>query len=200
MTTGNPSNRAKATPRASRKAAEVPKDKGGGTQRNTDVEARTIGTETEVAPGPPPLDTAAVARVVPRVEISTVELVSAHFERRDDGPFPMLSIESAIPEMGIDVDWDLRENFLGCVITFGTIFEDEAGAYDIVARFRLLYLIEPGDPIASDDINQFANWNAVFNAWPYWREFVSNMLGRANLPQFIVPVMRLPVAAPTGEQ
>ena len=36
----------------------------------------------------------------------------------------------------------------------------------------------------------FAKYNGVFNAWPYWREFVQSMTARLNLPPLTLPVFR----------
>lgn len=43
-----------------------------------------------------------------------------------------------------------------------------------------------------DALEIFAFRNARFNAWPYWREFVSNQCQRTNLPKIILPFMMKP--------
>ena len=50
-----------------------------------------------------------------------------------------------------------------------------------------------GAPIADEDLHQVAAWNVMFNAWPYWREYLSSTINRAHLPLFVLPVMRLPM-------
>ncbi len=141
----------------------------------------------------PPYDPAAVGRVAKRIQIQSVELLGAHFQRADDAPLPEGSAPEAIPEIGIDVEWSLSEDgtLLGCALTFGTLFEGDA-PYDLVARFRILYSAEPGDSLDEADIEQFVYWNAVFNAWPYWREYLSSTLNRAQLPRFVAPVLPVP--------
>jgi len=42
----------------------------------------------------------------------------------------------------------------------------------------------------------FARTNGIYNAWPYWREFVQNMIARMNLPPLVIPVFRLFGQAP----
>ena len=158
------------------------------------VKSRTIVMKsTGASEGPPPLDSAAVSRVVPRVEISTVELLSASFSRPDEGPLPD-QVRHGTPEMGVSVAWELNDGVLGCRIDFGTVFRDRDDApFEIFAAYRVIYILAPGDPPIPQDINQFAHWNAVFNVWPYWRELVGNLLARAGMPAFMVPVVRVPV-------
>ena len=147
--------------------------------------------QTERAP--PPYDPAATGRVAKRIQIESVELLGAHFQRPDDGALPEASSSETVPEIGIDVAWSVSEDgaLLGCVLTLGTFFDGE-GPYDLVARFRLLYAVEPGEPLDEADLEQFVHWNAVFTAWPYWREYLSSTLDRAQLPAFAVPVLPVP--------
>lgn len=146
-------------------------------------------------PGPPPAyDPAAVGRVVPCVDILGVELLGAHFERLDDEPLPRQAAGEVIPDVGIGVEWaiDDEEGLLGCALTFGTIVEGSRPPYSLVARFRLLYTVKSETRLKRSDLEQFAHWNAVFNAWPYWREYLSSTINRAQLPPFVAPVMRVP--------
>jgi hypothetical protein len=141
----------------------------------------------------PDYDPAAVGRMAKRVQILSVDLVGAHFDRKDNSPLPVGSATSATPELGIDVEYELSKDTrtLGCVLTFGTMFRGRA-PYSLVARFRLTYSVEAGQRPSPHELMQFAYWNAVFNAWPYWREYLSSTINRAHLPLFTVPVMRAP--------
>jgi hypothetical protein len=145
--------------------------------------------------GPPPYDADAVGRVAAKVEIVSVELLGAYFERSDDGPLPIDAASELTPEIGIGgVEWEISADgtTLGCVVNFGATFEVEPMPYELYARFRLLYSIEEGLKLSEADLKQFANWNSVFNAWPYWREYLSSTVNRAQLPRFVVPVMGVP--------
>lgn len=145
-------------------------------------------------PGPPPTyDAAAVGRVARCVEILGIELLGAHFDRADDDPLPREAAGEQTPAIGIGVEWSIDDDqgLLGCALTFGTIFEGRP-PYTLVARFRLLYAVRSERRLKRADIEQFAHWNAVFNAWPYWREYLSSTLNRAQLPGFVAPVMGVP--------
>lgn len=154
------------------------------------------GSDESAEQTPPPRDPAALARVIQRVEIRTVALVSASLETQDLGPVPPAgAAAAAAPDLGIAVeDWGLsaaRDEF-GVLIAFTADFDDVDAPYRLLGRFRLTYQLEPGDPLDSADVEQFVYWNSVFNAWPYWREFLGSTLDRAALPRITVPAMRLP--------
>jgi hypothetical protein len=186
--------RPKETPRAPRKTgAERP----GRVTKASAQAGRRVRSQVSGKEQLPDYNAVSVGRVVRRVEILSVDLVGANFSRADDEPLPV-PMEDAVPEMGFHPEWALSRDgqVLGCAVTFGTIFEKKDEPYNVTARFRLLYSISPGEPLDSADLAQFAAWNAVFNAWPYWREYVSSTINRAHLPQFIVPVMRVPRPEP----
>jgi hypothetical protein len=146
-------------------------------------------------PGPPPpYEPTAVGRVARCVEILGVELLGAHFDRVDDGPLPREAASEQAPDIAIGVEWSIDDDqgLLGCALTFGTVFH-ERPPYRLVARFRLLYAVKSEQRLKRADIDQFAHWNAVFNAWPYWREYLASTLNRAQLPRFVAPVMPVPM-------
>lgn len=147
--------------------------------------------------GPPPIDPAAVGRLANRVEILNVELVYAHFERADDGPVADASTSDTKPDIAIDVDWDsgdASDRLLGCLLRFATIWEeaDNVEPYRLLAEFRLTYSVQGEESLDEADVKQFVHWNALFNAWPYWREYLSSTLNRAGLPRFQIPVLGVP--------
>ncbi len=149
---------------------------------------------------PPAYDQAAVGRVVAAdLQIMNIELLGAHFERADDGqPIPSHAIEPPEPpQLGIArPEWTLDEDAgrLGCIFTFVTSFPNETDRepYQLIARFRLEYTVTPGVELAETDVDQFVHWNALFNAWPYWREYLTSTVNRAGLPRFVAPVMGVP--------
>ena len=60
------------------------------------------------------------------------------------------------------------------------------------AAFMLTYSMATGDEeIDESAVTAFASTNAVFNAWPYWREYVGTSISRATYPHLVVPVLRI---------
>lgn len=66
----------------------------------------------------------------------------------------------------------------------------------VETRFVLVYELSPGEDLSTDDLQAFAQTNAVFNATPFWREFLNSCLVRMGMPPFMVPIMRLGSSLP----
>ena len=165
------------------------------------TESRSVRSEKPPPPTDddawvPERDSEAVGRVASRVQIKSVELVAANFERSDSQPLPSGS-DPPMPELMIGLpEWavDWQDNVLGALFTFGTRFpEQDDQPYQLVARFRLTYEVKDASELSDQDFKQFVFFNAMFNAWPYWREYLSSTVNRAGLPRFVAPVMGLPV-------
>lgn len=71
---------------------------------------------------------------------------------------------------------------------------DDQIAVQIEASFLLAYTAEDLHGLEARHFEAFGRFNGVYNAWPYWREYVQSTLGRMGLPGFTVPVFR--IAAP----
>lgn len=63
----------------------------------------------------------------------------------------------------------------------------------VTARLEIRYQIPLELQIHEGLLDEFAKVNGVFNAWPYWREFVQNTLVRMGLPPLALPLYRHPV-------
>ena len=61
----------------------------------------------------------------------------------------------------------------------------------IDASFVLTYKIDNFHGLTQKGFEQFANLNGIYNAWPYWREFVQNTIARMGLPALSIPVFRI---------
>lgn len=47
------------------------------------------------------------------------------------------------------------------------------------------------DELSIDAIQEFAQRNAVYHVWPYWREYAQSICNRMQLPQVIMPMFQL---------
>jgi preprotein translocase subunit SecB len=61
----------------------------------------------------------------------------------------------------------------------------------IEAAFVIIYKAESLEGLRHANFDAFAQSNGLYNAWPYWREFVQNTVARMNLPPLTIPVFRL---------
>ena len=63
--------------------------------------------------------------------------------------------------------------------------------FELTASFELLYRLDRDAPIPVPQLRAFSLVNGLYNAWPYWREFVQNTAARMSLPRLVVPVFRV---------
>lgn len=61
-------------------------------------------------------------------------------------------------------------------------------AFHVRALFAAEYSLPDGFVASDQDLAAFAEMNASFNVWPYWREFVQASMSRMGLDPVIVPV------------
>jgi hypothetical protein len=71
--------------------------------------------------------------------------------------------------------------------------ESESGKpiINIDASFLLTYKVKDFDGLTKRGFGAFGDINGIYNAWPYWREFVQNTIGRMGLPTLTIPVFRI---------
>lgn len=62
-------------------------------------------------------------------------------------------------------------------------------ASEINATFLIQYKMNEGTDLPKDVINEFGRINAVYHAWPYWREFCQTTCSRMSLPVAIAPML-----------
>ena len=48
----------------------------------------------------------------------------------------------------------------------------------VEAVYRLVYHLNPNAEFSEDSLEDFARINALFNVWPYWREFIASTFNR----------------------
>ena len=66
----------------------------------------------------------------------------------------------------------------------------KAPGLQIRAVFHLLYGIKSFDGLTKGHIDAFGDLNGVYNAWPFWREYVQSTTSRMGLPPLTIPVFR----------
>lgn len=62
---------------------------------------------------------------------------------------------------------------------------------DIEATYRIHYRLPEGMVPTQRDVDEFAQHNGLFNAWPYLRELVSSLSARMGLPLPPLPLLRV---------
>jgi len=80
------------------------------------------------------------------------------------------------------------------------VMSQDKTVVSIMATYELIYQMSKDMKVSQDELNDFARLNAMFNVWPYWREFVQSTITRMNLPPLVLPLFRIKEAAKQVEQ
>jgi len=61
---------------------------------------------------------------------------------------------------------------------------------EMLARIEATFIAEYeiAEPTDKPALDEFAIYNAPFNVWPFWREFVASQCSRMNLPKAMMPL------------
>lgn len=141
-----------------------------------------------------------VAQITPHVEIEDVRLLrlSAKVYANGDADAGrkvrlQLSTSSRCSQVGTKLAAEVRFGVRG-------VQEQDATkrVVDLSAVLELSYRLSKEVELTPQQLRAFGKVNALYNAWPYWRELVQTTVARMGLPRLIVPVFR--VARPKIEQ
>jgi hypothetical protein len=136
------------------------------------------------------------ARVIAAVQLQDVNVREGTFRRR---------VPSA-KELGharVDMSHSTRCEALPGASGFIVVFESKVQitstdsapllgpGVELTCVLDLRYTLPEGFESTPEERQAFADLNGVFNAWPYFREFVQSATVRMGLPAFVVPVLRL---------
>ncbi len=72
--------------------------------------------------------------------------------------------------------------------------KQEGGEPEVKALIEAEFIAEyrGAEGVAQACIDEFAQRNASFHVWPYWREYLAAQTERMRLPRVVVPTMQLP--------
>jgi len=91
----------------------------------------------------------------------------------------------------------IRDKKILCTLIRFTFTAKEKGGrgknpfVNITATILAEYQLAKGFVPPLEEQKAFLAANAVFNCWPYWREFVQSTAGRMNLPPLTLPFFRV---------
>lgn len=141
-----------------------------------------------------------LSRIVSAVQIQDVRLREASY-RSLFAPGELAEACKAKSAHDASVDRELDQNGNFRVLASFQLevhADDDEGALqaEAIAEFELSYRVPEREAFSSEELDAFGQVNAVFNAWPYWREFVQSAFARMSLPNMIVPLFRVPRPSP----
>ena len=135
-----------------------------------------------------------LSRIVSVVEIESVRLCEAHCrsvhptEIGEESYVKPSHEATVVKEPGESEPLEIEVAFRLEVSNASDQREFQA---EIRAKFGLSYQIPADEEFTTEELEAFAGINAVFNAWPYWREWVQTSLSRMGMPVMTVPVFRI---------
>jgi hypothetical protein len=96
----------------------------------------------------------------------------------------------------IDFNGELKENnegFFDANVSFSVkgLTEDDVVVIEISCDFLLNYEKKPDSELTEEDISNFCNTNALYNAWPFIREFVHSTCNRMEIPSITLPLLKI---------
>ncbi len=132
-------------------------------------------------------------QVSDRIELETVRLMDCNCEqKRLCGPskksFDIEKSAQSSVDKGTNRVFVLA-NFTLKTFEIGSNVEEPFAVVD--ASFLLIYHADSLEEITDIAVEHFGNTNGIYNAWPYWREFVQNTIVRMGLPPLTIPVFRI---------
>ncbi len=74
--------------------------------------------------------------------------------------------------------------------------EDATPQIVVRSSFLVDYHLREGAQLEEAEISAFAQGNAIFNVWPYFREYLQSTLQRMGLPPMAAPFLRV-ISEPT---
>ncbi len=145
-----------------------------------------------VTPKSAPANPFALAAVVAgRVELMDVRILTCGASQREGSAGKLVASNDHEVDVSTDPDRGLilvKPGFHFQAMHDGE--SDEEPALSIDCTFILAYTASELETLSEAEVRAFAEINGVFNAWPYWREFVQNTAARMGLPRIVVPVFR----------
>jgi hypothetical protein len=105
-------------------------------------------------------------------------------EKRDDGTFIALAT--------IDTKLFSPTTSASDTTEDAAAADEQVDAYASVrATFEVRYSLPETFIAESKDLDEFARVNVIFNAWPYFREFVQSTFARMLLGPVVLPLLRI---------
>lgn len=136
-----------------------------------------------------------IAPLIAAVRIEDIRLVEAKVKTSVRSADDAGKVKLAIDKSAIVKEYTADDGILWVLAKINTrlipVESEKSPVVSVKAVFELRYRLPKELKVSQEQLNTFAKINSMFNAWPYWREFVQNMVARMNLPPVTLPMFRL---------
>ena len=145
---------------------------------------------------------AAALDVAARVELVEVRLVESHCAMTMAAVQPGAKLVTQLSR-DVHTTLDRKGRCLAVLPAFQVSARIEgtgAKTPDVMikARFLLTYALANVTGLRKANCQHFGAHNGVYNAWPFWREFVQSATARMGLPVLTLPVYRIGMLPTSG--
>ena len=107
-------------------------------------------------------------------------------------PANILRLEVAFRMVGTELEADVKD--------FAGKGKKPEPPVVVECAYEVDYVLHEDFQITPDHVKAFQEGNAIFNVWPYFREYLQSTLQRMGLPPLVAPFLRLqPKRKPRGE-
>jgi len=132
------------------------------------------------------VDFAAVARVSRFTELKDIRLTDV--SAKSDPKIIAAPLESEFTQESSVVGRDSESLEVSCAYHFvGRSAGEQAISIDIT--YLVQYALTAKEPLADEDVSQFAVANSTLHSWPFVREFLHGLTSRMGFPPFKLGVM-----------
>lgn len=130
-------------------------------------------------------------KIVPRVELLNIYMQRGNFERQPDA--------TEYEKLGAKISFEGelfardKEGFQALVrlsVEGKPIENEDYAVSKIESEYVLTYKLKDDRKISKSDLKAFCNMNAIYNAWPFWREYVQSATTRMEIPVLTLPLLR----------
>jgi hypothetical protein len=134
-------------------------------------------------------------RLIAAVSLANVRLLDASAKTRirladiTEGMHPQFSHSARVSSEGLRDGVFYVIAALAVRIVSGA---DEKEHASMKVQFELEYRLPSDFQASRPELSAFAKVNGVFNAWPYFREFIQSTSQKMDLPVILLPVYRVP--------
>lgn len=137
--------------------------------------------------------TDALKALIAAVDIKEVRLVEAAAKTKARSPSETGAVK-LVTDQQAEISEQQGDGTFSVVATMrASLVPQEAednSLVSITTSFELRYRLPQDFAVDAETLATFAETNGIYNAWPYWREFVQNIVARMGLPPVLLPVLR----------
>lgn len=133
-----------------------------------------------------------LAKVSRQTEVIRLFLLGSEAKRLPEiGPFEKIGAELNYSGELYKKDGDNFTAKVNATIKGVRKEEEDDPVVTISCEFLVYYQLMDNSVATDDEVEIFCKSNALYNVWPYFREHVSSMCQKMNIPQLVLPLLRL---------